>query len=90
MTEASRNLSPGLEALRQRFQEHSRKAQGYYTVMHKAREITVSDEAASAWMEKSLPALDDKSPAMLVSEGREEELLSYIAKLKSSPAGLSS
>lgn len=78
MTEDSRDLPTGLEALRQRFQEHSRKAQGYYTVMHKARDITESDDAASAWMEKSLPAFDDKSPAMLVSEGREEELLAYI------------
>jgi uncharacterized protein (DUF2384 family) len=79
MTEDSRHLPTGLEALRQRFQEQSRKAQAYYTVMHRARDITESDDAASAWMERSLPEFDGKSPALLVSEGREEELLAYIS-----------
>lgn len=81
MTEDSRDLSRELEALRQRFQQQSRKAQAYYTVMHKARDITGSDDAASAWMEQGLPAFDGRTPAMLVSEGREEEVLAYIGTL---------
>lgn len=74
--------SEGLEALRQRFQAHSRKAQAYYTVMHKVKEITGSDDAASAWMEEALPAFDGKTPAALVSEGQEEAVLAYISSLK--------
>jgi uncharacterized protein (DUF2384 family) len=82
MTEDSRDLTKGLEALRQRFQQQSRKAQAYYAVMHKARDIAGSDDAASAWMEQGLPAFDGKTPAMLVGEGREEEVLAYIGSLK--------
>jgi uncharacterized protein (DUF2384 family) len=73
----------GLEALHQRFQAHSRKAQAYYTVMHSAREIAGSDDAASAWMEKTLSAFDGKTPTALVSEGRTEDVLAYIESLKS-------
>lgn len=69
------------EALQQRFQEHSRKAQAYYSVMHHVRAITGSDEAAAAWMESGLPAFGGKSPSMLLSEGRQEELLAHIASL---------
>lgn len=77
------NLSPaGLEALRARFQEQSRKAQAYYTVMHRAREIVGSDDAANAWMNTALPTFDGKTPAALVSEGREEAMLAYIDSLK--------
>ncbi len=79
------NLSPeGLDALRKHFQEQSRKAQAYYTIMHSAREIVGSDDAANAWMNKALPGLDDgKTPAELVNEGREGEVLAYISSLKS-------
>jgi len=77
------NLSPeGLEALRRRFQEHSRKAQAYYTAMHEVKEIAGNDDAANAWMDEALPALDGKTPAMLVNEGREEAVLAYINSLK--------
>lgn len=77
------NLSPaGLEALRARFQEQSRKAQAYYTVMHRAKEIIGSDDAANAWMNTALPTFDGKTPAALVSEGREEAMLAYIDSLK--------
>lgn len=77
------NLSPeGLEALRKRFQEQSRKAQAYYTVMHRIREIVGSDDAANAWMNAALPAFDGKTPAELVNEGREEAVLAFIGSLK--------
>lgn len=77
------NLSPeGLAALRARFQQQSRKAQAYYTIMHEARTITGSDDAANAWMNEALPALEGKTPAELVNAGREEAVLSYLDSLK--------
>jgi len=81
-------LSPqGIEALRTRFQEQSRKAQAYYTIMHTVRGIVGSDDAASAWMNAPLPALDGKTPAQLVSDGRENDVLAYVDSLKrQSPA----
>lgn len=76
------HLSPqGIEALRARFQEQSRKAQAYYTVMHQMREIVGNDEAAGAWMEKPLSEFDGRTPSQLVSEGRAEEVLNYIRSL---------
>lgn len=76
------HLSPqGIEALRARFQEQSRKAQAYYTVMHKVRGLAGSDDAASAWMNEALPAFEGKTPAELVSDGRVEEVLGYIDSL---------
>lgn len=71
-----------LEELQRRFQEHSRIAQAYYSVMHHVRAITGSDEAASAWMETGLAAFGGKSPSMLLSEGRQEDLLAHIDSLK--------
>ncbi|MDQ9169476.1 MbcA/ParS/Xre antitoxin family protein [Oxalobacteraceae bacterium R-40] len=76
------NLPERLEALHQHFQTHSRKAQAYYAVMHKARQIVGSDDAASAWMEKPLSALNGKTPSALVSEGRADDVLVYIDSLK--------
>ena len=81
MTKEGRITSEGFDALRTRFQEQSRKAQAYYTVMHKAREIAGSDEAASAWMDEPLAEIDGKTPARLVSDGRAEEVLAYIDSL---------
>lgn len=75
-------LSGDIDALRERFKEHSRKAHAYYAVMHSVREIVGSEDAASAWMEKGLPTFDGKSPSMLVGEDREQELLVYIGSLK--------
>lgn len=76
------HLSPqGIEALRARFQAQSRKAQAYYTVMHKVRGLAGSDDAASAWMNEPLPAFHGKTPAELVGDGREEEVLAYIDSL---------
>jgi uncharacterized protein (DUF2384 family) len=81
MTKEGQLSSEGIEALRTRFEDQSRKAQAYYTVMHAVREIAGSDDAASAWMEKPLPAFDGKTPALLVGEGRAEEVLGYIDSL---------
>lgn len=76
------NLSPqGLEALRTRFQEQSRKAQAYYTVMHKARDFAGNDDAASDWMNAPLSSFEGKTPAQLVNEGRADEVLLYIDSL---------
>jgi uncharacterized protein (DUF2384 family) len=74
--------SEGLEALHRRFQEQSRKAQAYYTIMHKVRDIVGNDDAANAWMNEALARFDGKTPAELTNEGREEEVLSYISSLK--------
>jgi uncharacterized protein (DUF2384 family) len=76
-------LNPdGLAALRARFEQQSRKAQAYYTVMHAVRAVLGGDEAAGAWMETPLPAFGDKTPAQLVSEGRADELLAHAGTLK--------
>ena len=87
MTKEGNVTSQGFEALRMRFQEQSRKAQAYYTVMHKAREIAGNDDAASAWMNEPLGSFAGKTPAQLVGEGREEDVLRYIDSLKSGAAG---
>lgn len=71
----------GIAALQKRFQEQSRKAQAYYTVMHKVRGVAGNDDAASAWMNEPLPAFDGKTPAQLVSDGREDDVLGYIDSL---------
>lgn len=68
-------------ALQARFSLQSQRAQSYYTVMHEARRIAGSDVAASSWMEQPLAALGGMSPAQLVGEGREAEVLSYVRSL---------
>lgn len=79
--------SEGLEALRTRFQEQSRRAQAYYTVMHGMRGIAGSDDAASAWMNEPLPQFGGRTPAQLVGDGREDDVLRYIATLKPGASG---
>ena len=81
MTEDDRLSPQSMDALRARFQQQSRKAQAYYTVMHAARSIAGNDDAASAWMNEPLPNFDGKTPAQLVNEGREEEVLAYVNTL---------
>ena len=45
------SLSPdAFAALQARFQQQSRKAQAYYTVMHEAGKILGGDAAADAWV----------------------------------------
>jgi uncharacterized protein (DUF2384 family) len=67
-----------LDALRERFQAQSRRAQGYYNVMHEARRITGDDEAANGWMNAPLAEFDGKTPAQLVDAGQEERVLAYL------------
>ncbi|WP_234814631.1 antitoxin Xre/MbcA/ParS toxin-binding domain-containing protein [Noviherbaspirillum denitrificans] len=79
-------LSPqSMDALRARFEQQSRRAQAYYTVMHTARSIAGTDDAASAWMNEALPQLGGKTPSQLVNEGREEEVLAFLNSLKKTP-----
>lgn len=82
MSQDDTNNSDSINALRERFAQQSRKAQAYYTVMHAARGRLGSDEAASAWMEAPASALEGKTPAQLVGEGRAEEALACAGSLK--------
>ena len=76
-------LTPdSLAGLRKRFEQQSRKAQAYYTVMHDIRAVVGNDEAASNWMEAPLAAFAGKTPAALVGDGRENDVLEYIGSLK--------
>ncbi|MBQ5946538.1 DUF2384 domain-containing protein [Massilia sp. ST3] len=69
-----------MAALRARFEQQSHKAQAYYTVMHEVRGRLGGDDAANAWMNQPLAAFDGKTPAQLVGEGRELELLAHVRK----------
>lgn len=81
-------LSPkGVDALRARFEAQSRKAHAYYAIMHRMRAAAGNDDAASAWMNEPLPAFDGKTPAQLVSDGREDDVLAYIDSLKPGTPG---
>jgi uncharacterized protein (DUF2384 family) len=76
-------LNPdGLAALRDRFEQQSRKAQAYYTAMHAVRAVLGNDDAASAWMEAPLAALGGSTPAQLVNDGRVDEVLAHVRSLK--------
>lgn len=75
-------LSTGaFAALQARFQDQSRKAQAYYTVMHAVRPVAGSDDAADAWMNAPLAAFDGATPAQLVAQGRQDDVLAHIATL---------
>jgi hypothetical protein len=67
-----------IAALRARFEAQSRRAQAYYNVMHEARRIAGGDDAANAWMNAPLAAFDGMTPARMVDEGREEQLLAWL------------
>lgn len=71
-----------LDALRARFEQQSRKAQTYYAVMHEARGVLGSDEAAHAWMTAPLPALDGRTPADALAAGHEQDVLAQVRTLK--------
>lgn len=76
-------LTPdAMAALRARFEQQSRKAQVYYTVMHEVRGIVGTDDAANDWMNQPLPALGGRTPAQLVNEGRAPEVLDHLKSLK--------
>ena len=77
------SLSPdAFAALRERFQQQSRKAQAYYTVMHEAGQVLGGEAAADAWMNTALAALGGQTPAALVGAGRVEEVLAQVRTLK--------
>ena len=81
-------LTPdSLAALREHFGQQSRKAQAYYAVMHEVRAVVGNDDAASNWMEAPLAAFEGKTPAALVGDGRENEVLEHIRSLKPGKAG---
>jgi uncharacterized protein (DUF2384 family) len=83
MSKDEQQLKPdAFAALRARFQQQSRKAQAYYTVMHEVKRVVGSIDAASAWMSEPLAALGGKTPDQLVSEGREDDVLDYVRSLK--------
>jgi uncharacterized protein (DUF2384 family) len=71
-----------MAALRARFEAQSRRAQAYYNVMHEAKRIAGSDDAANDWMNAPLAAFDGKTPAQMVNEGREEQVLSHLRAQK--------
>lgn len=82
MTQNGQLTPDSLAALRARFETQSRKAQAYYAVMHAAQDIAGNEAAASGWMEAPLSAFEGKTPAVLVAEGRETEVLEHIRSLK--------
>ena len=76
-------LTPGsLDALRARFEEQSRTAHTYYTVMHAIKGVLGNDDAANDWMNAPLPACEGKTPAELVAAGRADAVLEQIRALK--------
>lgn len=78
MTDQDRLSNDALDALQARFQDHSRKAQTHYAVMHEARQVLGSDNAAAAWMDAPQAQLGNRSPAALVAEGRTDEVLASL------------
>lgn len=82
MTDPERLSPDAIAALQARFDGHSRKAQAYYNVMHEAREILGNDDAADAWMKAPQQALDGRTPAELVADGRTDEALDCLRAAK--------
>lgn len=78
MTDPERLSPAAMAALQARFDGHSRKAQAHYAVMHEARKILGSDEAADRWMTSPHAGLGGSTPAQLVGEGRTDEVLACI------------
>jgi len=77
------SLSPdAFAALQARFQQQSRKAQAYYTVMHEAGKVLGGDAAADAWMNAPLAALGGQTPAALVGTGRADDVLAHVRTMK--------
>jgi len=82
MSKDEQGGNAGLDALRARFEQQSRKAQAYYAVMHEARQRLGGDDAAHAWMNAPLASLDGRTPAELVGSGRVDEALAQARALK--------
>lgn len=85
MTKDAHLSAQSMDALRARFQQQSRKAQAYYTVMDAARSIAGNDDAASVWMNEPLSNFNGKTPAQLVNDGREEAVLAYVSTMLRKP-----
>jgi uncharacterized protein (DUF2384 family) len=76
-------LTPAsMAALQARFQQQSRKAQAYYTVMNEIRRLVGNDDAASNWMEQPLAEFGGQTPSQAVSTGREQEVLDHISAMR--------
>jgi uncharacterized protein (DUF2384 family) len=82
MSKDQQASNDAVDALRARFEQQSRKAQAYYTVMNAVRAVAGSDDAANAWMNAPLAAFDGKTPAQLVGDGRTEDVLAHVRSLK--------
>jgi uncharacterized protein (DUF2384 family) len=82
MSKDEQASTDAIAALRARFEQQSARAQAYYTVMHEARGVAGSDDAANAWMNAPLAAFDGKTPSQLVGEGRTEDVLAHVRSLK--------
>lgn len=78
MTDSERLSPDSIAALQARFDGHSRKAQAYYAVMHEVRKALGSDDAADAWMKAPQPALDGRTPAELVADGRTDDVMASL------------
>ena len=78
MTDPERLSPDAVAALQARFDGHSRKAQAYYAVMHEVRKFLGNDDAADAWMKAPQQALDGRTPAELVADGRTDEALACL------------
>ena len=82
MTDSERLSPDNISALQARFQDHSRKAQTHYAVMHEVRQVLGSIDAADGWMTTPQPELGDSTPAQLVAAGRIDDVL---ARLRTMP-----
>lgn len=80
MTDPERLSTDALSALQARFGDHSRKAHTHYAVMHEASQVLGSMEAADRWMTTSHPELDDSTPALLVADGRTDDVLACLRR----------
>ena len=80
MTDPDHLSIAALNALQSRFQDHSRKAQTHYAVMHEARQVLGSIEAADRWMTTIQPELGERTPAQLVADGRLDDVLACLRK----------
>lgn len=78
MTDPERLSPDSITALQARFQDHSRKAQTHYAVMHEVRQVLGSVDAADSWMTTPQPGLGDSTPAQLVAAGRVDEVLACL------------
>lgn len=82
MTDEKPVTPDAFAALLANFQAQSRKAQAYYTAMHAMAQLLKNENAASAWMEQPLAALDGKSPAQAIAAGDAQRVHAHIGTLR--------